>query len=51
MQKFFFYSKFIMCLYMFRALCTHHQGSKLYYTGSGIITPVGGRPVQIINLL
>ena len=22
------------------------RGSKLYYTASGIITPVGGRPVQ-----
>ena len=31
---------------MFRALCAHHQGSKLYYTTSGIITPVGGRPVH-----
>ena len=31
---------------MFRALCAHHQKSKLYYTAPGIITPVGGRPVQ-----
>ena len=34
---------------MFRALCGHHQiirRSKLYYTASGIITPVGGRPVH-----
>ena len=31
---------------MFRAICAHHQGSKLYYTASGIITPVGGRPVH-----
>ena len=31
---------------MFRTLCTHHQGSKLYYTAPGIITPVGGRPVH-----
>ena len=31
---------------MFRALCAHHQEVKLYYTASGIITPVGGRPVH-----
>jgi len=31
---------------MFRALFAHHQESKLYYTASGIITPVGGRPVH-----
>ena len=31
---------------MFRALCVHHQGSKLYYKAPSIVTPVGGRPVQ-----
>jgi len=31
---------------MFRALCAHHQEVKLYYIASGIITPVGGRPVH-----
>jgi len=31
---------------MFRALCAHHQEVKMYYTASGIITPVGGRPVH-----
>ena len=31
---------------MFRALCAHHRGSKFYYTASGIITPVGGHPVD-----
>jgi len=31
---------------MFRALCAHHQEVKLYYTASGIVTPVGGRPVH-----
>jgi len=36
-----FDSKFISCLYMFRVPCAYHQGSKLYYTASGIITPVG----------
>jgi len=38
MHKFLFYNKFIICLYMFRALCAHHQEVKLYYTASGIIT-------------
>ena len=69
MHKILFYNKFIMCLYMFRALCAHHQEVKivlysiwyrhtcrwpsgaqiergLYYPASGIITPVGGRPVH-----
>ena len=39
MHKIFFYNKFIIRLYMFRR-------SKLYYTASGIITPVGGRSVH-----
>jgi len=46
MHKFLFYNKFIICLYMFRVLCAHHQGVKLYYTASGIITHVGGLPVH-----
>jgi len=46
MHKILFYTKFIIRLYMFRALCAHHQGSKLYYTASGIATPVGGRPMH-----
>ena len=47
MHKLFFYNKFIICLYMLRTLYAHHQGSKLYYTASGIIIPVGGRPVRL----
>jgi len=31
---------------MFRAICAHHQEVKLYYTTSGIITPVRGRPAR-----
>jgi len=32
---------------MFRALCAHHQEVKIVlYTASGIVTPVGGRPVH-----
>ena len=55
MHKILFYNKFISCLYMFRApcvhgqevkivlysLCYHHTYSWLYYTASGIITPIG----------
>jgi len=29
MHKFLFYSKFIICLYMFRAMCAHHQEVKI----------------------
>ena len=29
MYKFLFYNKFIICLYMFRALCAHHQEVKI----------------------
>jgi len=28
MHKFLFYNKFIICLYMFRAICAHHQEVK-----------------------
>ena len=31
---------------MFRAQCAHRQDAKLYYTASGNITPIGGRPVH-----
>ena len=46
MQKFLFYNKFIICLYMIRAYVLIIRRSKLYYTASGIITPVGGRLVR-----
>jgi len=46
MHKFLFYNKFIICIYMFRAICAHHQEVKIVCTTSGIITPVGGRPVH-----
>jgi len=29
MHKIFFYNKFIISLYMFRALCAHHQEVKI----------------------
>ena len=38
MHKLLFYNKFIICLYMFRALSAHHQEVNLFYTASGIIT-------------
>jgi len=41
MQKSLFYNKFISCLYMFRAHVLIIKRSKLYYTASGIITPIG----------
>jgi len=50
MHKFLFYNKFIKCLYMFREICAHHQEVKLFYTASGIITPLGGRPVHRSSL-
>jgi len=31
---------------MFRATCAHRQEVKVYYTASGVITPIGGRPVH-----
>ena len=39
------YNKFTSSLYMFRAHVLIVRRSKLYYTASGIITPVGFRPV------
>jgi len=45
MHKFLFYNKFIIYLYMFRALCAHHQEVKIVLY-SIIIRPVGGRPVH-----
>jgi len=29
MHKFLFYNKYIICLYMFRALCAHHHNFKM----------------------
>jgi len=43
-QRFCF--KFISCLYMFRAHVLIIRRSKLHYTASGIITPLGGRLVH-----
>ena len=46
MHKILFYNKFISFLYMFPAHVQIIRRSKLYYTASGIITPIGGRPVH-----
>jgi len=43
MHKILFYNKFIIRLYMFQALCAHHQEVKIDYTASGIVTTVGVR--------
>ena len=46
MYKFFFY-KLIICLYMFRALCAHHEEVKIVlYSIWYRHTAVGGRPVH-----
>ena len=41
-----FIISFISSLYMFRAHVLIVRRSKLYYTASGIIKPIGGRPVH-----
>ena len=46
MHKIVIYNKFIKRLYMFRALCAHHQEVKIILYRSDFITPVGGRPVH-----
>jgi len=46
MYKILFFSTFNSCLYMFRAHVLIITRSKLYYTASGIITSIGGRPVH-----
>ena len=43
MHKICFTISFISCLYMFRAHVLIIRTSKLHYTASGIITPIGGR--------
>ena len=42
-QTFCFTVSSISCLYMFRAHVLNIRRSKLHYTASGIITPIGGR--------
>ena len=46
MNKICFTISFISCLYMFRAHVLIIRRSKLHYTASGIITPIGGRLVH-----
>jgi len=45
MHKICFTISFISCLYMFPAHVLIIRRSKLHYTASGIITPIGGRLV------
>ena len=46
MHEISFTISFISCLYMFRPDVLIIRGSKLRYTASGIITPIGGRLVH-----
>ena len=47
-QNFCFTVSYISCLYMFRAHVLIIRRSKLHYTASGIVTPIGGRLVQVL---
>ena len=46
MHKICFTISFISCIYMFRAHVLIIRRSKLHYTASGIVTPIGGRLVH-----
>jgi len=46
MHKIFFYNKFNIASTCFEHYVLIIRRSKLYYTASGIITPLGGRPVH-----
>jgi len=35
-----------MPLHVSSTMCSSSAGQKLYYTSSGIITPIGGRPMH-----
>jgi len=50
MHKICFTISFISCLYMFRAHVLITRRSKLHFTASGIITPIGGRLVHRLLL-
>jgi len=51
MHKICFTISFISCLYMFRAHVLNIRRSKLHYTASGIIRPIGGRLVHYLTNL
>jgi len=42
MHKIFFYNKFIIRLYMFRALCAHHQEVKIVLYSIWYLVPCTG---------
>ena len=52
MHKFLFYNKFIICLYMFRALCAQHQEVKivLYSIWYQVAVPCTGRPPTVVMI-
>jgi len=45
MHKILFYNKFISCFTCFEQHVLIVRGSKLHYTASGIIKPIGGSPL------
>ena len=49
MKKICFTVSFISCLYMFRAHVLIIRRSKLHYTASGIITPIGVMIPEVIR--
>ena len=51
MHKICFTISFISCLYMFRAYVLIIKRSKLHYTASGIITPIGVKQILCIKLV
>ena len=51
MHKILFYNKFIICLYMFRALCAHQQEVKIVLYSIWYHHTVGGRPVHRLRAL
>ena len=51
MHKILFYNKFIICLYMFRALFVHHQEVNIIYTASGIVTTVGVMTPDVVYIM
>jgi len=46
MHKFLFYNKFIIFLYIFRALCAHHQEVKIVLYSISYRHTAGGRLVH-----
>jgi len=56
MHKILFYNKFMICLYMFRALCAHHEEVKIvlyniwYRHTVGLVRLRTGRPPTVCDV-